>query len=88
MGASISLLEVLQQTSVFVTHGGMNSGMEGQYFGVPVVVIPQMIEQELTAQRCVELGLGLGFDPNNLTAEQLRAAVEQVHHTAHFPRTR
>ena len=77
-------LEVLQQTSVFVTHGGMNSVMESLYFGVPVVVVPQIIEQEKTAQRCAELGLGLALDPNDLTAEKLRAAVEQVHHTPSF----
>jgi len=77
-------LEVLQQTSVFVTHGGMNSVMESLYFGVPVVVVPQIIEQEKTAQRCAELGLGIALDPNDLTAETLRAAVEQVHHTPTF----
>jgi len=77
-------LEVLQQTSVFVTHGGMNSVMESLYFGVPVVVVPQIIEQEKTAQRCAELGLGIALDPNDLTAEKLRAAVDQVHHTPSF----
>ncbi|HLZ60772.1 MAG TPA: macrolide family glycosyltransferase [Ktedonosporobacter sp.] len=77
-------LEVLQQTSVFVTHGGMNSTMESLYFGVPMVVVPQMIEQGMTARRCAELGLGVALDPNTLTAETLRAAVEQVHHTPSF----
>ena len=77
-------LEVLQRASVFVTHGGMNSVMESLYFGVPVVVVPQIIEQEQTARRCVELGLGLALDPNDLTAEELRAAVEEVHHTPTF----
>jgi hypothetical protein len=33
-------LEMLQRTSVFVTHGGMNSPMESLYFGVP----PRSIE--------------------------------------------
>jgi MGT family glycosyltransferase len=77
-------LEVLQQASVFVTHGGMNSVMESLYFGVPMVVIPQMREQEITAQRCAELGLGIALDNDNLTAEKLRTAVEQVHHTPTF----
>jgi len=74
-------LEVLQHTSVFVTHGGMNSVMESLYFGMPVVVVPQMREQEVTAQRCAGLGLGMALDNADLTAEKLRAAVEQVHHT-------
>src|SRR5262249_40511123 len=38
-------LEILPRTQVFVTHGGMNSTMESLYYGVPMVVIPQMIEQ-------------------------------------------
>jgi UDP:flavonoid glycosyltransferase YjiC (YdhE family) len=38
----------------------------------------------VTAQRCVELGLGLALNPNDLTAEKLRAAVEDVHRTPTF----
>ena len=77
-------LEVLQRTSVFVTHGGMNSVMESLYFGVPVVVVPQIIEQEVTAQRCAELGLGIALNNADLSVEALQAAVEQVHHTPTF----
>ena len=54
----------------------MNSVMESLYFGVPMVVIPQMREQEMTAQRCAEFGLGIALDQSNLTAEKLRAAME------------
>jgi MGT family glycosyltransferase len=82
LAAYVPQLEVLQRTSVFVTHGGMNSVMEGLYFGVPVVVVPQMREQEVTAERCAELGLGVALDNADLTAETLRAAVEYVHHTS------
>jgi len=84
LSSFVPQLEVLQQASVFVTHGGMNSVMESLYFGVPVVVVPQIIEQEKTAQRCAELGLGIALDPNDLAAETLRAAVEEVHHTPTF----
>ena len=71
-------LEVLAQADVFISHGGMNSTMESLSFGVPLVVIPQMIEQEITAKRVQEMGLGLALDRDTLTVEQLRAAVEQV----------
>lgn len=71
-------LEMLQRTSVFVTHGGMNSTMESLYFGVPLVVIPQMMEQEITARRVEELGLGTALPQENLSAEQLREAVVRV----------
>jgi MGT family glycosyltransferase len=71
-------LEVLPHVDVFVTHGGMNSTMESLSFGVPLVVVPQMMEQEMTARRVQELGLGLALESETLTAERLRATVEQV----------
>jgi MGT family glycosyltransferase len=80
-------LEILQQASVFVTHGGMNSTMESLYYGIPMVAIPQMPEQAMTAQRIEELGLGLMLDKNTVTPESLRLAVERMMTDASF-RTR
>ena len=45
-----------------------------------MVVIPQMVEQGMTARRVQELGLGLALDMETLTSESLRAAVAQVAH--------
>lgn len=73
-------LEILQKASVFITHGGMNSTMESLYYGVPMVVVPQMLEQEMTARRVAELGLGRTLDEEHLTAEQLREVVVRVQH--------
>ncbi len=71
-------LEILQRASVFVTHGGMNSVNEGLYFGVPLVVAPQMAEQALVG-RCVErAGAGICLGGGSVTPERLRAAVERV----------
>lgn len=75
---SVPQLEVLERTSVFVTHGGANSLMESFAYGVPVVVIPQLAEQPLNAQRVAELGLGLALQKETVTVEQLRQAVERV----------
>jgi UDP:flavonoid glycosyltransferase YjiC (YdhE family) len=36
----------------------MNSTMEALYFGVPLVTFPRQPEQEATARRVEELGLG------------------------------
>jgi MGT family glycosyltransferase len=77
-------LEVLTRTNVFVSHGGMNSTMESLNAGVPLVVVPQMVEQEVTARRVRELGLGLALKTEELSAEQLRGAVEQVAHDSGF----
>lgn len=71
-------LAVLSRADVFVTHGGMNSVMEALHDGVPMVLVPQMSEQEITAQRIAGTGAGLAIDPATLTATRLRAAVEEV----------
>jgi MGT family glycosyltransferase len=75
-------LEVLQHCQLFVTHGGMNSIHEGLYYGVPLVIIPQQIEQLLNA-RCIEVrGAALVINKvvgrKAVTASELRAAVETV----------
>ncbi|GCE23999.1 hypothetical protein KDK_77990 [Dictyobacter kobayashii] len=51
-------LDVLARSSIFISHGGMNSIMEALSYGVPLIIIPQLPEQELTARRVVELDLG------------------------------
>ena len=56
-------LEILARASCFITHAGMNSTMEALYYGVPMVAIPQMVEQAMTARRIAELVLGLHLDP-------------------------
>ena len=71
-------LEVLQHADAFVTHGGMNSTMEAVYYGVPMVVVPQQPEQAMTAYRVAELGLGVAFEPEHVTASALRDAVTTV----------
>ena len=71
-------LEVLRRASVFVTHGGMNSVSESLYYGVPVVVVPQMSEQAMVGRRVEELGAGLYVRKENMTADSLRASVLRV----------
>lgn len=75
---SVPQLEVLERTSVFVTHGGANSLMESFHYGVPVVVIPQMAEQPLNALRVAELGVGVALEKETVSVEQLRQAVDRV----------
>ena len=77
-------LEVLSRANLFISHGGMNSVMESLYYGVPLVVIPQISEQAVTAQRVQELGLGIALDRETVTAERLREAVAQIAHDPSF----
>ena len=77
-------LEILPRTQVFVTHGGMNSTMESLYYGVPMVAIPQMIEQAMTAQRIAEMGLGVMLEKEAVNVTMLREAVGRVANEASF----
>lgn len=65
----------------------MNSVMESLYYAVPLVVIPQISEQAVTARRVQELGLGVALDRQTVTTAVLREAVAQVAHDLTF-RTR
>jgi len=69
---------VLADTTVFLSHTGMNSTLESLYYGVPLVSVPQMFEQTVNGQRAVELGMGRQLDPGALTAQLLRDTVEEV----------
>jgi MGT family glycosyltransferase len=52
-------LELLQQVDLFITHGGMNSVNEGLNYGVPLVVVPQQIEQALNGRQVARQGAGI-----------------------------
>jgi MGT family glycosyltransferase len=71
-------LELLQRTSLFVTHGGMNSVSEALYFGVPLVVIPQTADQYLVGQRIEQLGAGKALRRTSLTAQNLHTIAEDI----------
>jgi MGT family glycosyltransferase len=71
-------LEVLHQASAFVSHGGMNSVSESLYYGVPLVVVPQMGEQEMIANRVEQLGAGIRLDRDRITPDILREATARV----------
>ncbi|MFS0662805.1 macrolide family glycosyltransferase [Bacillus mojavensis] len=75
---SVPQLEVLAKADLFISHGGMNSTMEAMNAGVPLVVIPQMYEQELTAKRVDELGLGVYLPKEEVTVSRLQEAVQAV----------
>jgi UDP:flavonoid glycosyltransferase YjiC (YdhE family) len=52
--------------------------MESLYFGVPLIVIPHIDEQKMTARRVEELGLGVALDESAVTANALNAVVARI----------
>jgi MGT family glycosyltransferase len=71
-------LSVLEQADLFITHGGMNSISESVFYEVPMIVVPNTIEQAINAARVEQLQAGLYLDPNLLTPAEIRHATETV----------
>jgi len=78
VASSVPQTAILPHVDVFVTHGGLNSVMESLYFGVPVVVVPSIKEQRLTASRVRELGLGAVLERETLTPQTLQQHARSV----------
>lgn len=68
-------LAVLGRASVFVTHAGMGGCSEGLYQGVPMVAVPQAVDQFDNAAMLEELGVGVHLSMQQATPEALRDAV-------------
>ncbi|PEZ07551.1 glycosyl transferase family 1 [Bacillus sp. AFS018417] len=76
--------EVLKHSTLFITHGGMNSTHEGLYYEVPLIVIPQSADQPFVAQRVANIGAGINLSMHSLSADQLRETADQVLHNPSF----
>lgn len=71
-------LELLKRTTVFITHGGMNSVNEALYFDVPLIVVPQGADQGWIAGCVRAVGAGILLDKLAIDAQTLRQAVETI----------
>lgn len=79
VGQMVPQLDILSQASVFITHAGMGGTGEAIYYGVPMIAIPQMEEQAITALQIEKLGLGTAFlDKKAITRESLKAAIVKL----------
>ncbi|MFJ9173228.1 macrolide family glycosyltransferase [Streptomyces sp. NPDC102360] len=79
---TVPQLAVLREASVFVTHGGMNSALESLHYGVPLVAVPQQVEQLLIARSVAERGAAVvlrqPLSHRPVPTAALRASVERV----------
>ncbi|MDT0320769.1 macrolide family glycosyltransferase [Streptomyces millisiae] len=71
-------LAILEQADAFVTHAGMGGSSEGLFTGVPMIAVPQAVDQFMNADRLVELGVARRLDTADATAEALRAALTEL----------
>jgi MGT family glycosyltransferase len=75
---SVRQTAILPQVDLFITHGGLNSVMESLTFGIPMIVIPSIREQALTARRVDALGCGLVLDRETVTPSSLKEHASAV----------
>lgn len=79
LGQMVPQLDILSQASVFITHAGMGGTGEAIYYGVPMIAIPQMEEQAVTAGQIEKLGLGIAFHgKDGVTSQSLKMAIETI----------
>ena len=76
----------LQEADMFITHGGINSIFESMYNAVPMIIIPQIYEQEDNAMKVQELGIGLCIKPNEVTPLSVERAFSMIHSQDSFVR--
>jgi MGT family glycosyltransferase len=71
-------LDILEHAGMFVSHAGMGGVMESLRAGIPVVAVPQTLEQEANASRIEELALGARIPPAEVTPQALRDTVDRL----------
>jgi MGT family glycosyltransferase len=71
-------LSILDEADLFITHGGMNSINEAVLALVPMIGVPNTIEQSVNAFRVEQLHGGLYLEPEKLVPEKLQNAAAQV----------
>lgn len=76
LAPAVPQMQVLRNTAVFVSHGGMNSLNEALYHGVPVVLVPQALDQFINSRRISDLGAGIYV--RKPSGANLRKAVDRL----------
>jgi zeaxanthin glucosyltransferase len=71
-------LELLKQTSVCITHAGLNTVLESLAQGVPQVAIPVTFEQPGVAARIAHRQTGIVTSLDKLTADHLSTLLSEV----------
>ncbi|MGV3593454.1 MAG: nucleotide disphospho-sugar-binding domain-containing protein [Gammaproteobacteria bacterium] len=76
--AFVDQIGVLREAKLFVTHGGMNSVSEALAQAVPLVIIPQGVDQHVVARRAASLGAALVIEREQTSIEYLQAAFARI----------
>jgi len=69
---------LLPLTDLVITHGGNNTVTEAMHFGKPMILLPLFWDQYDNAQRVDERGFGRRLSTYGFTADEMRAAVQEL----------
>ena len=72
------LTQAVRSADVVVAHGNSETVLATLSLGIPMVVVPRMLDQPQLAWRLAASGAGLRLPMRRATPERLRAAVERV----------
>lgn len=73
-----NVLQWIRSADVVVTQGSTEIVVPALTCGVPLVVVPSVLEEPQMAHRVADNGAGINLPRRRCTPERLRAAVEQV----------
>jgi MGT family glycosyltransferase len=68
-------LELIKQSTLTISHGGLNTALESLAWGVPMVVLPVTYDQPGVGARVEWSGVGRSIPVRRLTVDRLRDAV-------------
>ena len=71
-------LELVQRSTLTISHGGLNTALESLASGVPMVVLPVAYDQPGVGARVEWSGVGRSIPVGRLTVDRLRDAVRAV----------
>ena len=78
---------LLREAKLFITRGGMASVHESVYSCTPMIVVPMIPEQQITAQKIRELGIGIDLPPSTVDEDILHKTIDEMLHNDSY-RTR
>uniref|UniRef100_A0A914QV34 glucuronosyltransferase n=1 Tax=Panagrolaimus davidi TaxID=227884 RepID=A0A914QV34_9BILA len=62
----------------FISHGGMNSVMEGSTKGIPMICIPLAADQSHNSMLLVRRGTAIKLEKNEITKESIIASIKEI----------
>lgn len=71
-------LELLENASLTLTHGGLNTVLDSLSCGVPMVLVPLTYEQPAIAARVARIGAGEILPLSRLSPEGLRTEIRKI----------